>query len=604
MSPAAIVTPQEGRAEQAMAALRKLAAPEAQVRRNSHLVRVPERELVPGDIVMLEAGSRVPADLRLLETYALQIEEATLTGESLPVSKDATAIFPAEAALGDRKNMAYKSTLVTAGRAVGIVVGTGMSTEIGGIAQLMQDVGNEQTPLQIRLDEMGRWLVYGALVVCALVFLLVLWRDLGAILGNYNGANWGQKLSQALSDAQGQDQIRRIVLGAFMIAVALAIAAVPEGLPTIVTINLALGMRRMIGRNVIVRRLHAVETLGSVSVICSDKTGTLTRNEMTVVNLLVCATAVGVSGDGYEPRGEFAVDAKAVPPAHIAGVEPLLRAALLSSDAILEERVEDGATTHHILGDPTEGALVVAAAKAGLTRDDLEATFPRVGEIPFDSDRKRMSTLHRHNGEYLLLVKGAPDSVLERCQKQLLYGEEVELTAQRREAMQRANGDYARQGLRVLAVARRALAAPDEATPPDISRGDEAESELTLLGLIAMQDAPRPEAGAAIAAAREAGIKTVMVTGDYAETAAAIGRQIGLLRGGEKVLSGAQLQAMSDEELEHEIENVRVFARVSPAHKVRIAAAFRKRGHIVAMTGDGVNDAPALKQADIGGRWA
>jgi Ca2+-transporting ATPase len=557
---------QEGRAERALDALKKMSAPEAHLLRDGHRVSVSASQVVQGDVVLLEAGNYVPADLRLLETVNLNIDEASLTGESVPVSKDAERELPSETVLGDRKTMAYKSTIVTYGRGSGVVVATGMASEIGRIAEMIQATPEEETPLQKRLDQLGRWLVYGALVICGLVFGLAWWR--------------------------GQEP-----LDAFMTAIALAIAAVPEGLPAIVTINLALGMREMIKRNALVRRLPAVETLGSASAICSDKTGTLTQSEMTAVRLYVAGTRLDVSGEGYRLDGRFHLDERHVDPTDIPEAYLLLVGAMLASDARIEEGpAEDGGGVR-VVGDPTEIALVVAAAKANLTRPKMESLYPRVDEIPFDSIRKRMSTLHNDpdGSGFILFVKGAPDIVLEQCDTIYERDKEVQLTPDRREHLLNINRDLGREALRVLAVAYRRFR--KRPRPLD---ADEHERNLTFIGLVAMIDPARPEVKPAIEKARQAGIKTVMVTGDYPDTARAIAQQIGLLSEGGRVVTGAELEEMDDAQLVEIIKQVDVFARVSPSHKVRIVDAFQKHDYVVAMTGDGVNDAPALKRASIG----
>jgi Ca2+-transporting ATPase len=587
---------QEGKAEEALAALKKMAAPEAHVLRGGHTVTVPEAEVVPGDIILLEAGNYVPADLRLLEAVNLQIDEASLTGESVPVHKQKDAKLSPDAGLGDRKNMAYKSTIATYGRGKGVVVATGMQTEIGKIAEMIQSVEEEQTPLQRRLDQLGAWLVYAALAICGVVFLVAFARAAQAAAIKLNITSLDAFFS-ALGDPRLQEPLRDAGLEAFLTAVALAIAAVPEGLPAIVTINLALGMREMIARNALIRRLPAVETLGSASAICSDKTGTLTQNEMMAVRLYVPGATVNVTGQGYTPDGTFHQDGQDVDPTEIPDLTYLLTGALLASDARLEQDTSDSARDFRIVGDPTEGALVVAAAKANLTRERLETLYPRVGEIPFDSLRKRMSTLHNHpdGHDYILFVKGAPDFVLELCTHVYDKGDEMPLTPALRDRIANVNRDMAQQALRVLAVAQRRF--PKH--PVDLS-ADEHECDLTFIGLVGMIDPARPEVKPAIARARHAGIKTVMVTGDYAETARAIAQEIGLLQEGGRVVTGGELQELGDDDLVEIIEDVDVFARVSPVHKVRIVDAFRKRNHVVAMTGDGVNDAPALKRASIG----
>lgn len=586
---------QERRAEEALAALKKMAAPDARVLRDGHRVTVPARELVPGDIVFLEAGNYVPADLRLTEAVNLRIDEASLTGESVAVEKQAEVVLPEETGLGDRVNSAYMGTIVTYGRGKGVVTATGMETQLGRIAELIQAYEEEATPLQRRLDQLGRWLGTAALVICGIVFLETLVAD----------TNLGL-LFQAGPAAYFREYLDSVV-ELFLTAVSLAIAAVPEGLPAVVTICLALGMREMVRRNALIRRLPAVETLGSATAICSDKTGTLTQNQMTVVRLYVGDMRVDVTGEGYQPTGGFFADGRPINPHDYPDLLALLRGGLLCSDAQLEK---DG-DGYRMVGDPTEGALVVAAAKAGLWREEVEALWPRVGEIPFDSDRKRMATVHRMDGRpprgpegerpggYVVFVKGAPDSVLPRCTHILENGISVPMTSARRAHIENINRDLGREALRVLAVACRLL--PEEAG--DIVRSqdpDQVETNLTFIGLVAMRDPARPEVRPAVEKARRAGIRTLMITGDYADTARAIAQDIGLLRPGGKVVTGAELDGMSDEELREQIEEIDVFARVSPQHKVRIVEALKARGHVVAMTGDGVNDAPALKRADIG----
>jgi len=587
---------QEGRAEEALAALKKMSAPEAHLLRGGHVVTIPSGEVVPGDVALLEAGNYIPADLRLIETANLQIEEASLTGESVPVNKDAHREVAEEAVLGDRKTMAFKSTIATYGRGKGVVVGTGMETEIGKIAQMIQSVEDEETPLQKRLGELGKFLVYVALAICGVVFLVEFYQaarhtatdlSIGTLEGFFAALN-DPKLTSALTSAG---------IEAFLTAVALAVAAVPEGLPAIVTINLALGMREMVKRNALIRRLPAVETLGSASAICSDKTGTLTQNEMTAVKLFVPGALVDVTGQGYSPDGHFHRNEKDVDPAELPDLANLLRAALLCSDARLELLPTDGGKEFRIIGDPTEGALVVAAGKANFTREKLEELYPRVNEIPFDATRKRMSTLHHDpdGGGYALYVKGAPDMLLELCANVYDQGDVKPLSKGMRQTIADANREMASQALRVLAIAERRYS-----KKIDNLTVEEHETDLTFLGLVGMIDPARPEVKSAIEKARHAGIKTVMVTGDYPETARAIASQIGLLTEGGKVVSGAELQEMSEAQLVGMVDKVDVFARVSPEHKVRIVDAFRKRDYVVAMTGDGVNDAPALKRASIG----
>ncbi|NDJ34647.1 MAG: calcium-translocating P-type ATPase, SERCA-type [Chloroflexi bacterium] len=577
---AALGVIQEGRAERALAELKKMSAPSARVRRGGKIVDVPENEVVPGDIVLLEAGSYVPADLRLLQSANLQIDEASLTGESVPVNKKAEQTLDEDAALGDRKNMAYKSTLVTYGRGEGIVISTGMETEIGKIAEMIQAVEDEETPLQQRLNQLGRWLAYGALVLCAIVFAVAFIQKLGTV-----DTTTGEAFTTALQQA---------AVPAFLTAVALAVAAVPEGLPAVVTINLALGMQRMVERNALIRRLPAVETLGSASAICSDKTGTLTQNEMTVRRIYLPGRMLDVEGKGYEPQGDFIDDGDSFAPASDEALMHVLKAAALVNDARLEK--EDG--HWRIIGDPTEGALVVAAAKAGLDLRELNETYNRVDEVPFDSARKRMSTLHidpDRDGQPTLFVKGAPDIVLERCTHIAVNGEIKPLSDEQRQHIAEVNTNMAQAALRILAVAERHYdQQPDDLDP------DADEDRLVFLGLLGMIDPARPEVKPAIARARDAGIKTVMVTGDYPDTARAIAAEIGLLSENGRVVTGRELDTIEDDELSTTLDEVDVFARVSPEHKVRIVDAFRQKDFVVAMTGDGVNDAPALKRASIG----
>ncbi|MDH5506107.1 MAG: cation-translocating P-type ATPase, partial [Anaerolineae bacterium] len=573
---------QERRAEEALAALRQLAAPDAQVLRDGHRQVIPARELVPGDIVLLEAGNFIPADVRLLEAVNLRIEEAALTGESVPVQKDASIQLQGNVPLGDRKNTAFMGTMVSYGRGRGVVVSTGMHTQIGLIASMLQAVQQEPTPLQRRLDQLGKTLGWAALFVCALVFVI------GTVRGN--------------------DPLEM-----FIIAISLAIAAVPEGLPAVVTISLALGMREMISRNALIRRLSSVETLGSATVIGSDKTGTLTQNEMTVTQLWIDAHSIEVTGSGYAPRGEFRINGSKVNLMDYPAVLSALWVGALNNDAVLEDSgASDMQRTFRIVGDPTEGAMIVAAAKADPSYDMLNGAYPRVQEIPFDSDRKRMTTMHRIQGPdqkdispfvddsqiewHAITTKGAPDMVLDLCSHyQRMDDSQAPLDEAMRAQILAANDRMAQAALRVIGVAYRlSKEIPSEMDSQVI------EKDLTFVGLIGMIDPPRPEVNAALQKARNAGIRTVMITGDYPQTARAIAESIGLLQPGHKVLTGNDLNQIDDAALQKEIVHTDVFARVSPEHKVRIVQALRAHGQIVAMTGDGVNDAPALKQADIG----
>jgi len=572
---------QESRAEQALAKLRQMAAPEAHVIRDGRRKVIPAREVVPGDIVLLEAGNYVPADIRLTESVNLRIDESALTGESSPVTKDATIVIRDNVPLGDQKNMAFMGTLVSYGRGRGVVVSTGMRTQLGMIARMLQSVETEPTPLQRRLDQLGRTLGWGALAVCGLVFVI----------------GW----------MRGFDP-----LDMFLIAVSLAIAAVPEGLPAVVTISLALGMREMVKRHALIRRLASVETLGSTTVICSDKTGTLTQNQMTVTHLWVDGKVFQITGQGYTPRGEFLLDGKPVTPWDYPATTTALWIAALNNDATLEASgASDMQQTFRLVGDPTEGALIVAAAKAGAFKEALEEDYPRVQEIPFDPDRKRMVTIHAISDPhpedaspfeetnirgYVITVKGAPDVVLDLCTRYQAMDDDAEpLTPEKRAAIQAANDELTSQALRVLAVAYKVVPElPEEITPEAI------EHDLIFVGLFGMIDPPRPEVIPALEKAQRAGIRTVMITGDYPNTARAIAERIGLLRPGRKVLTGAQLDTLTPEAWKQVVEEADVFARVSPEHKLRLVEALQDNGEVVAMTGDGVNDAPAIKKADIG----
>ena len=588
---------QESKAEQALAALQKMSAPNAQVLRDGHQVTIPGREIVAGDIVLLEAGNYVPADMRLVETVNLKIEEASLTGESVPVEKNAGVVLDKEIPLGDRRNTAFMGTLITYGRGRGLVTGTGMNTQIGLIAEMIQAFETEDTPLQKKLEHLGKVLGTACLAICALVFVYGLFRD--------------THLTEALSGGflNYLETEKKDIINLFMTAVSLAIAAVPEGLPAIVTICLALGMQRMIKHHALIRKLPAVETLGCATVVCSDKTGTLTQNEMTVVQAWAGGKRFRVTGEGYSPSGEFFVGADPFVPRTNPDAAVLLEGALVCNDAKLEEKCdESGKTSWQIIGDPTEGALVVAAAKSGYRRGEMEKALPRVQEIPFDSDRKRMTTIHRVDDAsaraavsgfsyppVIAFVKGAPDVILDLCGHRLEAGRAVGLTDEMRAAVLEQNRDMASNALRVLAVAYRPLQdVPESVTPEAV------EKELVFVGLLGMIDPPRPEVIEALKVARGAGLKSIMVTGDYKDTAEAIARDIGLLTPGGLVLTGPEIEKMSDEELAVRTEKLDVCCRVSPQHKTRIVEALKSRGHVVAMTGDGVNDAPALKRANIG----
>lgn len=523
---------QESRAEKALEALKELSAPQARVIRSGQEALIPASALVPGDIIRLEAGDFVPADARLLHSASLKSEESALTGESVPAEKDATAVLEANAPLGNRVNMVFSGCAITYGTATAAVTATGMDTEMGKIADLLDSEVQGQTPLQQKLAQLGKYLGILALTACAVIFLVGL--------------------------ANGLPPVE-----IFMTAVSLAVSAIPEGLPAIVTIVLSIGVQRLVKKNAIIRRLPAVETLGSASVICSDKTGTLTQNRMTLVRAWA---------DGMEE------------PAEISGQnsEEICRLLALAALCCNGSVVFQGGSVQHI-GDPTETAIMLAAHKSGMPREQLNQSYPRLAELPFDSDRKRMSTIHRMEGKTIVIVKGAFDGMAGLC----VSGDLA--------AAKRVSDAMSENALRVLAVACKEIEAV-----PDTLCAEELENGLTLLGLVGMIDPPRPEAKAAVATCRKAGIKPVMITGDHVVTAAAIARELGILTPGGQAITGPQLDAMTDRELDARVAEIAVYARVSPENKIRIVKAWQRKGEIVAMTGDGVNDAPALKAADIG----
>ncbi len=594
---------QERRAEEALAALKKLAAPDAQVIRDGHRTTVPSYELVPGDIVFLEAGNFIPADIRLLEAVNLRVEEASLTGESLPVQKNAATVLDQNVPLGDRKNTAFMGTVVSYGRGRGVVTSTGMRTQLGLIATMLQNVETEETPLQRRLDQLGKTLSVAALILVAIVFIVALinYTDIGGLFTD--PLAYLKEYATEITDT-------------FIIAVSLAIAAVPEGLPAVVTISLALGMREMIKRHALIRKLASVETLGSATVICSDKTGTLTQNEMTVTRLWADGQFIDVTGTGYVPKGEFLADGKPVDIKKYPAALTTLWLGVLNNDSSIETTGEkDSQQTYRIVGDPTEGALLVAAAKAGETYVEVKQAYPRESEVPFDSERKRMITVHdidrpdpndfspfydeKSKGWDVIAVKGAPDIVLDLCtQYQGINDTPQPMTDEVRKHILDANEAMTKDALRVLGLAYRL----DEDVPdnPDDLKTDELEKDLVFVGLIGMIDPARTEVNPALEKAREAGIRTIMITGDYPNTAHAIAESIGMLKQGRGVMTGAQIDALSDDNLREVINKTSVFARVSPEHKMRIVDALQANGEVVAMTGDGVNDAPAIKRADIG----
>jgi len=562
---------QEFRAERSLAALRKMSVATARVFRDGVLQSIPARDLVPGDLTLLEAGDRIPADGRLVYATNFQTQEASLTGESTPVQKDVTCLQAPDLPLADRTNMAFMGTIAVSGKARALIVATGLRTELGRIATMIQtatEAERAETPLQRRLEQFGYTLLWLALAVVTLVFVLGYLR--------------GEPL-----------------MAMFLTSVSLAVAAVPEGLPAVVTITLALGVTRMVSRHALIRKLPAVETLGSATVICTDKTGTLTKNEMTVTKLVAGEKVFDVTGEGYGPVGELretsspdplplTLDHSGLPP----GLRELLTAAVLCNGATL--RQEDG--IWQVIGDPTEGALLVAAAKVALTKEDLERYAPFEEEIPFDGERKMMTVIRRTAEGSMAYVKGAPDLLLQRCADHLtLDGRREPLSGQRRKHILETNASLARESLRVLAVAYRRV--DDHRT---LLSADVVERELVFLGLFAMKDPLRPEAVEAVRLCRMAGISTVMITGDYKETAVSIARELGLYAGESTALSGAEIDDLTDEQLTQSVERISVYARVSAEHKLRIVQAWKRRGAIVAMTGDGVNDAPAIKAADIG----
>ncbi|NWG35694.1 MAG: cation-translocating P-type ATPase [Chloroflexi bacterium] len=548
---------QEYRAERAIDALRQMAAPMATVLRDGEEMKIPAREVVPGDVVIIHTGDRIPADGRLIESINLQIEEAALTGESVPVEKHTDPLPTQDLPVGDRKNMVYAGTAATYGRGRALIVATGMQTEFGKIAQLLQTIETSKTPLQQNLDRVGAVLARAAFVVVAIIVALGLLR--------------------------GQPFIEMLIFG-----IALAVAVVPEALPAVVTISLAIGVQKMVKRNALIRRLPAVETLGSTSVICSDKTGTLTKDEMTVRKIYVAGQVFDVSGSGYAPEGHFSINGGS--PSEISSeLKQLLTAAVLASDAKLIRKGNNGSPGDwDIKGDPTEGALVVAAAKAGVQKEALDETCPRVQEIPFTSESKRMTTLHQTKNGIVAYTKGAPEIILENCEFILTADGVKKLDDNARKQALDTAQNFASQALRVLAVA-----------PKPDAKLETAQTDMIFLGLTGMIDPPRPEAKQAIATCEEAGIRVVMITGDHPLTAQAVARELGLLKTG-RVVTGAELDAISDEDFKREVETIDVYARVSPAHKLRVVTALQANNHIVAMTGDGVNDAPALKKADIG----
>jgi Ca2+-transporting ATPase len=564
---------QEFRAERSLRALKELSAPTAKVIREGEAHQIAARELVPGDIVLLESGDRIPADLRFLETNGLYVEESALTGESVPVAKHTGALADEDVPLGDQRNLGFMGTMVTQGTGRGVIVRTGMDTEMGKIADLIQNTDAMETPLQHRLEQLGKILIGVAIGLTVMVVVA--------------GILHGQP-----------------PYAMFLAGVSLAVAAIPEGLPAIVTIALALGVQRMIKRKAIVRKLPSVETLGCASVICSDKTGTLTQNKMTVTHLWVSGQVLEVSGDGYSPYGTIhtagvQIDARKEPV-----LDKLLQVSVLCNNARLRQEEADNRkkkgkerseTVWSISGDPTEGALVVLGAKAGYTADALQDSYQRMHELPFDSERKRMSVIVSHASGRMVCTKGAPDVLLQHCSYILWEGKVIPFTPTLKAKVTAANEGMAKSALRVLGLAYRDLKSSDR-----LDDYEHVEQQLVFVGLAGMIDPPRREVREAISKCRKAGIKTVMITGDHQKTAEAIAHELGMLPGSGLVVNGQQLALMGDDELESRVNDIYVYARVSPEHKLRIVKALQHRGHVVAMTGDGVNDAPAIKAADIG----
>ncbi len=573
---------QEYRAEQAMAALKKMAAPLVRVRRGHKVFEIASRELVPGDMILLEAGSIVPADARITESANLQVQEASLTGESQPVEKSTPALHGDNIPLGDRHNMLYMGTAVTYGRGEAVVVETGMKTQLGRIAELIQSVEGETTPLQRRINELGKALLILALVVMVIAFII--------------GLTTGEALEEVLLNA-----------------VAIAVAVVPEGLPAVVTVALALGAQRMLRRKALIRKLPAVETLGSVTTICSDKTGTLTENKMTVTIVDIAGRSATIDEVVTRSKALGALNGSGTPEPQDTAQALLLAGNTLVNDAMLEGSVETG---FNAVGDPTEGALIVAAARFGIEKPRLDQLFPRVGEVPFSSERKRMSTVHKLNdsitpdeaiarylkqlmqqinSEYIVFTKGAVDSLLDVCDRVWVDGDIIPMSAEARQRIENANNDLAKNGLRVLGMAvHRIDELPSSWTPEAV------EKDMVFVGMEGIIDPPRPEVRDAVAKCRTAGIRPVMITGDHPLTALNIARDLGIAKENDTAMTGREIDKLTQAELEDTVERVPVYARVSPENKLQIVQALQNKGHIVAMTGDGVNDAPALKRANIG----
>lgn len=561
------------RTEKTMEALKNLAAPNAKVIREGRLHVIPAHEIVPGDIIVFEAGDRIPADAVLIEINNLQVDESLLTGESFPVEKET---YNKNKAGEDKKNHVFMGTIVTNGKGTAVVNATGMLTEMGKIAQLIQEIDEDDTPLQKRLDHLGKFIVFGCLIICAIVTITGILR--------------GEAL-----------------ITMFLAGISLAVAAVPEGLPAIVTIALALGVQRMLKRNALIRKLPAVETLGCASVICSDKTGTLTENKMTVRKLYSGEAILEIKGGKEDKRRDFYLNEKETDPLRINSVRLALEIGAICNNAVVEEKVKGdikplskiktlifSPEKSEIIGDPTEAALLTAAIKAGMTKDTLDRTYFRIDEIPFDSERKLMSVIcDNHKGETFIFTKGAPDILIEKCSKLYTSAGIKEMTSVLKRGIMNINDKMAGEALRVIGVAYRHL-------DSRIYKQNEIEKDLVFAGLFGMIDPPRMEVLEAVNKCKMAGIKPVMITGDHRITAAAIARELNILNTGDRVLTGTEIEGLSENGLEKAVNNVSVYARVSPKHKLMIVKALKKSGKIVAMTGDGVNDAPAIKEANIG----
>jgi Ca2+-transporting ATPase len=559
---------QEYRAEKAIEAMKKLTAPKARVFRDGQEVIIPAKEIVPGDILVLESGDQVPADARIIEAIELKASEAVLTGESTPVNKDVAPV-KGDAGISERRNTVFTATHIVYGRGKAVVTTTGMNTEFGKIAEMVQTAQEEETPLQKKLDKFAGKIAKVVVGVCVLIFALEAFDVVVSGIFNIEG-----------------------FIQAFLSSISLAISAVPEGLPAIVTVALALGAREFARRNALVRRLSSAEGLGAVTVICSDKTGTITKGEMTVRRIYADQKFLEVTGVGYEPKGEFKLGIEVVKPE--GDTELLLRIGALCNNAQLRKKNEEN--SWEIFGDPTEGALIVAAEKAALGKEKLGEVFPRVREIPFTSERKLMTTVHKTpQDKVVAYLKGAPETILEKCTHILENGKEVKLTEAKVNKVLQANEQLASNALRVLAMAYKQLPSASEKYEDDA-----IERDLVFVGLEGMIDPPREEAIKANETCQKAGIRTVMITGDHKLTALAVAKEVGIFREGDLVLTGIELDKLGDTEFEQEVEKVSVYARVSPEHKLRIVNGWKKRGHIVAMTGDGVNDAPAVKAADVG----